>query len=41
MAPDPDVFTFVLENKLSWDGNINYVLKFAYMAKHLKAKFSF
>lgn len=40
MAKNPDVFEFLLENKISWEGNINYVLKFAYMAKHLQLKYS-
>jgi hypothetical protein len=40
MAKNPDVFAFLLENKLSWEGNINYLLKFAYMAKHLQVKYS-
>ncbi len=39
MAEDPDVFSFVLENKLSYDGNLNYLMKFGYMAKHLKVIF--
>lgn len=39
MAKDPDVFVFLLENKIAWEGNINYLLKFAYMAKHLQHKF--
>ncbi len=39
MAPDPDVFAFVLENKLSYEGNLNYLMKFGYMAKHLKFMF--
>jgi len=39
MAPDPDVFAFVLENKLSYEGNLNYLMKFGYMAKHLKVMF--
>jgi hypothetical protein len=39
MAPDPDVFAFVLESKLSYEGNLNYLLKFGYMAKHLKVMF--
>jgi len=41
MAKNPDVFEFLLENKISWEGNINYLLKFAYMAKHLQHKYSF
>jgi hypothetical protein len=39
-SDDPDVFEFILDNKLSYIGNINYVLKFGYMAKHLKLMFS-
>jgi len=39
MAEDPDVFSFVLENKLSYNGNLNYLMKFGYMAKHLKVIF--
>ncbi len=37
MAGSPDVFAFVLERKLSYEGNLNYLLKFAYMSLHLKA----
>lgn len=36
VAADPDVFAFMLENKLNYNGNLNYIMKFAYMAKHLK-----
>jgi hypothetical protein len=36
MADDPDVFAFVLGNKLRYEGNLNYLLKFGYMAKQLK-----
>lgn len=32
---NPDIIEFVLENKLSYDGNLNYALKFAYLAVHL------
>lgn len=39
MADNPDVFAFVLENKLRYEGNLNYLMKFAYMAKHMKLKF--
>jgi hypothetical protein len=39
MEKDPDVFKFVLDSKLSYKGNLNYLMKFAYMAKHLKIKF--
>ena len=39
MAADPDVFTFLLENKVMNKGNINYLLKFGYMSKRLKFMF--
>jgi hypothetical protein len=39
MAANPDVFSFVLENKLRYEGNLNYLMKFAYMAKHMKLMF--
>lgn len=39
LSGNPDVFAFILENKLSYIGNINYVMKFAYMAKHLQLAF--
>ena len=39
MGKDPDIFAFLLESKLSYEGNLNYLMKFAYMAKHLMYKF--
>jgi hypothetical protein len=36
MSGNPDVFSFVLENKLRYEGNLNYLLKFGYMAKRLQ-----
>ncbi|MCP4370261.1 MAG: hypothetical protein GY797_19425 [Deltaproteobacteria bacterium] len=38
-SDDLDVFAFVLDNRLSFEGNLNYILKFAYMAKHLQLMF--
>jgi hypothetical protein len=38
---DPNIFDFLLENRLTYSGNLNYLLKFAFLAKHLKLKFSF
>lgn len=32
----PDIFGALLDNKLSFSGNLNYLFKFAYMAKHLQ-----
>jgi hypothetical protein len=40
MSKNPDVFSFVMDSKLDFDGNINYLMKFAYMAKHLQLKLS-
>ena len=37
LAEDPDVFAFILDNKLVTRGNLNYVMKFGYMANHLKS----
>jgi hypothetical protein len=39
MGKDPDVFVFILESKLSYEGNANFLMKFAYMAKHLMYMF--
>jgi hypothetical protein len=36
LAEDPDVFAFILDNKLQTQGNLNYVMKFGYMANRLK-----
>ena len=36
LAKDPDVFEFILDNKLQTRGNLNYVMKFGYMANRLK-----
>jgi hypothetical protein len=41
MSGSPDIFSFVLDSKLSYEGNMNYLLKFAYMAKALQLKFQF
>lgn len=39
LNPDPNVFDFILENRLSYYGNLNYMMKFGYMAKKLKSLF--
>ena len=39
MGKNPDIFAFILESKLSYKGNANYVLKFAYMATYMKVKY--
>lgn len=36
LSSDPDVFAFILDNKIDYEGNLNYVLKFGYMAKRLQ-----
>jgi hypothetical protein len=38
-ADNPDIFSFIIDNKLYYIGNLNYLLKFAYMANHLKLAF--
>lgn len=40
-AANPDIFAFILDNKIRYEGNLNYLLKFAYMGKHLKYKLGF
>lgn len=35
-APDPDIIGAILNNEVSYTGNLNYLSKFAYMAKNLK-----
>jgi hypothetical protein len=36
----PDIFQFVLDRDISYEGNLNYLLKFAYLARHMKTIFS-
>ncbi len=35
LSPRPDIFSGILDNKLSFEGNLNYLLKFIYMARHI------
>jgi len=35
LSENPDVFLGLLENTLNFSGNINYILKFAYLARHI------
>ena len=35
LSPRPDIFSAILDNKLSFEGNLNYLLKFVYMARHI------
>ncbi len=39
LSPKPDILGSLLRQDLSIDGNLNYLYKFAYMAKHLQLKF--
>ncbi len=39
MAGTPDVFNSLLKRELDYSGNLNYLLKFAYMSLHLKTMF--
>lgn len=34
-AASPDIFTGILDSKLSFEGNLNYILKFAYLARRI------
>ena len=36
LSKDPDIFALVLDNKLSYEGNLNYILRFGFMAKRLQ-----
>lgn len=36
LSRNPDVFAFVIDNKVEYEGNLNYVLKFGYMARRLQ-----
>jgi hypothetical protein len=38
LSPKPDVIGSLLRQDITIDGNLNYVYKFAYMAKHLQLK---
>ena len=38
-SPEPDIIGAILNNEVSYTGNLNYLSKFAYMAKHLKLQF--
>jgi hypothetical protein len=40
MSGTPDVFNSLLARELNYSGNLNYLLKFAYMSLHLKTMFS-
>lgn len=37
---DADILNYMLENKISYQGNLNYILKFGYLAKHLQLQFT-
>lgn len=34
-SPDPDIISGLLDNKLTLDGNMNYIFKFIYMARQI------
>ncbi|BCS97261.1 hypothetical protein DSLASN_28930 [Desulfoluna limicola] len=36
----PDIIAAILDNEISYTGNLNYLAKFAYMAKHLQLRFA-
>jgi len=37
-SENPDILDFVLNSKVTYVGNLNYLMKFAYMAKHLQLR---
>ena len=39
-SDSPDIIASILNSEVSYKGNLNYLAKFAYMANHLKYKFS-
>ena len=39
MSGTPDIFKSVLDRDISYEGNLNYLLKFAYMSRHMKTMF--
>lgn len=39
-SKEPDVIDAILDNRLTYDGNLNYIAKFAFMAKQLQLKFT-
>jgi len=39
-SQNPDILGSILDNSIAYEGNLNYLAKFAYMAKHLQLKFS-
>ena len=40
-SENPDIIGAILDNSVSYNGNLNYLAKFAFMAKHLQLRFSF
>ena len=38
LSPKPDILGSMLRQDITVDGNLNYLYKFAYMAKHLQLK---
>ena len=40
LSPKPDILNALLHNDIIIDGNINYMFKFFYMAKHLQLMFT-
>ena len=39
MSGTPDIFKSVLDRDISYEGNLNYLLKFAYLSRHMKTMF--
>ncbi len=41
LDPDPDIIAAILDNQVTYEGNLNYLAKFAFMAKNLQRRFAF
>lgn len=39
-AKDPDIIGAILDNEVTYEGNLNYLAKFAYMARRLQLMFA-
>lgn len=39
LSPKPDILTAILNQDVTYEGNLNYLSKFAYMATHLRVTF--
>ncbi len=40
LSSQPDIFNAILNQELNYEGNLNYLSKFAFMARHLQLMFT-